>query len=303
MPIDFDISCLNCGYNLRGLKPQSRCPECGLNVGDSLARHEIHADPKWLDHTLSGLNHWIGATVLSPVCIGMCFVWGAAEANVVSSFFLAATFALTVFIDSKAVTRLIMDQKLTLLSAGEMKVLKLSSLVASVGLLLLAMAAFYGSAIGIHDLVDNDFDATRGFAVLAFIGYALLTLGVARFIPFHRAVANLAYSMQAVGIARWARVHGLVKVLTDGVLVGSCALALLCGAFQSEYGIYPLFGALFGLMGYGVAWGISLAMAITYRVRVKSLALAMQRPLGFEPVMLPRPVIAIRPEPAAPPQA
>lgn len=31
-PIDLDLSCPGCGYNLRGLKEGKRCPECGLAV-------------------------------------------------------------------------------------------------------------------------------------------------------------------------------------------------------------------------------------------------------------------------------
>jgi hypothetical protein len=32
-----DLACLACGYDLRGLPPQGRCPECGLEVSVSLA--------------------------------------------------------------------------------------------------------------------------------------------------------------------------------------------------------------------------------------------------------------------------
>jgi len=31
-----DMACVQCGYNLRGLEPQGRCPECGSPVGESL---------------------------------------------------------------------------------------------------------------------------------------------------------------------------------------------------------------------------------------------------------------------------
>lgn len=35
-PVDFDLVCLNCGYNLRGLDRLSACPECGSAVARSL---------------------------------------------------------------------------------------------------------------------------------------------------------------------------------------------------------------------------------------------------------------------------
>lgn len=38
-----DKLCIDCGYNLRGLKPEGRCPECGGAVGASLRGHELQA--------------------------------------------------------------------------------------------------------------------------------------------------------------------------------------------------------------------------------------------------------------------
>ncbi len=35
-PLDQDVPCLVCGYNLRGLRTDGRCPECGTPVGRSL---------------------------------------------------------------------------------------------------------------------------------------------------------------------------------------------------------------------------------------------------------------------------
>ena len=35
-PIDANLYCLECGYNLRGLVPEERCPECGTFVTESL---------------------------------------------------------------------------------------------------------------------------------------------------------------------------------------------------------------------------------------------------------------------------
>jgi uncharacterized repeat protein (TIGR04138 family) len=34
--IDGDLPCLECGYNLRSLASDGRCPECGLEVADSV---------------------------------------------------------------------------------------------------------------------------------------------------------------------------------------------------------------------------------------------------------------------------
>ena len=32
-PIEQDLTCMNCGYNLRGLKRSGACPECGASAG------------------------------------------------------------------------------------------------------------------------------------------------------------------------------------------------------------------------------------------------------------------------------
>jgi hypothetical protein len=36
LPIDSDLHCIHCGYNLRGLTSASRCPECGRYATDSI---------------------------------------------------------------------------------------------------------------------------------------------------------------------------------------------------------------------------------------------------------------------------
>ena len=36
--ISSDVFCSQCGYNLRGLSPSNKCPECGHEIAESLAR-------------------------------------------------------------------------------------------------------------------------------------------------------------------------------------------------------------------------------------------------------------------------
>jgi hypothetical protein len=40
-----DVLCEKCGYNLRGLVPEERCPECGTFVTESLRRPAL--DQGW----------------------------------------------------------------------------------------------------------------------------------------------------------------------------------------------------------------------------------------------------------------
>lgn len=59
-----DISCRKCGYNLRGLLPDGRCPECGTAVGRSLHGDLLRfSDPEWVQKLASGMN-WIVASII-----------------------------------------------------------------------------------------------------------------------------------------------------------------------------------------------------------------------------------------------
>ncbi len=61
--IDEDVSCRKCGYNLRGLLPDGRCPECGAAVGRSLHGDLLRfSDPDWVQKLASGMN-WIVASI------------------------------------------------------------------------------------------------------------------------------------------------------------------------------------------------------------------------------------------------
>ena len=55
--IAVDLCCVDCQYNLRGLDPKGRCPECGVHVEKSTARSRlVFAKPETLKTISSGLN-------------------------------------------------------------------------------------------------------------------------------------------------------------------------------------------------------------------------------------------------------
>jgi hypothetical protein len=57
---EFDLKCEKCGYNLRGLTPPGRCPECGRDLLRSYAawyrrtQPEPPPDPKWVRQVREG---------------------------------------------------------------------------------------------------------------------------------------------------------------------------------------------------------------------------------------------------------
>src|SRR5437763_2552116 len=71
--IDADIPCRLCGYDLRGLRRDGRCPECGDAVTLSIAaasastRRLTLCDPVWLRSLIAGCVAMVVATCLSQV--------------------------------------------------------------------------------------------------------------------------------------------------------------------------------------------------------------------------------------------
>lgn len=59
-----DLPCTGCGYNLRGLSQDGRCPECALPVADTLAAERLRQartgppDPRWARQIREGA--WLG---------------------------------------------------------------------------------------------------------------------------------------------------------------------------------------------------------------------------------------------------
>lgn len=64
-----DLPCRRCAYNLRGLRPAGRCPECGLAVDISCHADVLrYADPGWLKTLQRGTSlilwSWVAALLL-----------------------------------------------------------------------------------------------------------------------------------------------------------------------------------------------------------------------------------------------
>ena len=71
--IDTDVPCRKCGYNLRGLLPESVCPECATAVGRSLHGDLLRfCDPTWVETLASGMNWIVGGIVVAVLlgCVG-----------------------------------------------------------------------------------------------------------------------------------------------------------------------------------------------------------------------------------------
>ena len=87
--IAVDLSCLNCGYNLRGLDPNGCCPECGVAIGRS-----VHGDllrfcsPRWVRRIAQGINLLILGLVLCVLCSIFRFMTSSGGLAVMSLCYL-----------------------------------------------------------------------------------------------------------------------------------------------------------------------------------------------------------------------
>ncbi|HEX5692093.1 MAG TPA: hypothetical protein VFX76_18890, partial [Roseiflexaceae bacterium] len=82
-PIEKDVPCANCGYNIRGLKPGKLCPECGVPIPFDF---ETAADPLLSgDHARRARTQW-GLTLMCAAIVafiiarlGFSTMWAIAK--------------------------------------------------------------------------------------------------------------------------------------------------------------------------------------------------------------------------------
>lgn len=64
-----DIQCRHCGYALRGLNIDGRCPECGTSVGWSIRGNLLqYSDPVWVERLANGTIWLIVSALAGIVC-------------------------------------------------------------------------------------------------------------------------------------------------------------------------------------------------------------------------------------------
>lgn len=103
--IDEDRPCIGCGYNLRGLSPNSRCPECATPIAQSIRGNLLkYSDPQWLERLRFGasLKLWnILVSILVGFGSGLLIAFGFTQSIMFLVGFIAgalglwASFAIT----------------------------------------------------------------------------------------------------------------------------------------------------------------------------------------------------------------
>ena len=73
--VDDETACVQCGYNLHTLSTQGRCPECGLNVAESLRSDRLAwSDPHWRDYLTTGIAIQCWTVGLYTLIIPLLFI-------------------------------------------------------------------------------------------------------------------------------------------------------------------------------------------------------------------------------------
>ena len=81
-PIMQDVACRKCGYNLRGLTPSMRCPECGTAVGYSLQGDLLRfCDPEWVETLARGARMivWGVVVIIIGIVLGVLLAMATAR--------------------------------------------------------------------------------------------------------------------------------------------------------------------------------------------------------------------------------
>lgn len=80
--INADLVCRRCGYNLRGLREEGRCPECGTAIGLSTRGDLLRfADPAWVEKLALGMKYILWGIVVSIIVGGLGGCLGSFTTN------------------------------------------------------------------------------------------------------------------------------------------------------------------------------------------------------------------------------
>lgn len=221
--IDYDVACIFCGYNLRGLLPTGRCPECGSPIADSIRGDFLKfADPAWLDKLRLGtsLKLWnILVAILAGLAGGLLAVLTGLSALVPLVAMIAGVLGLwaTFLITTQEPRISLQEDPITL-----RKVIRTCALAAFVGSIIQqGVSAGPGASLGSASVLIAVLGGILGLAgVVAMFGELVYYRRFALRIPDAKLARSTRILLWAIPVTVGAVVlFGVIAVFAGGLVV------------------------------------------------------------------------------------
>lgn len=247
------VSCITCGYDLRGQSIEDKCPECGAPVEQSLRGDLLqYADPSWLRTIARGaaLVKWGVWLVVAyiPLVIAVAIVFGLVLAGRVSVVYenAATYFALGVLViglllgGAGAFLSTTVDPKTASQESG------LSTrLLTRLGVTAVALvASLQGALMAIPSIASIQIIKSAGLVCVAiFIAYACAMMfrwfgSLARRLPdpelekrFRKHFRYVVWCVPALGIAQVLKPAGGMAITSGGAVTIAAGILLLIAGF------------------------------------------------------------------------
>lgn len=280
-------TCVSCGYDLFGQPRLGTCPECGTSTRES-ARHEAFlGQPENVARLRSGTTLLLWSSIFAGLCPGVCFILAVQEGGTGWAMLMSILFAATAVTAALGEQRLMAMQEFAIddsddptADAGQRPSFA-ADIIAGGGLFLVNIAAYLYSTPGTWN--GNN----AAVATFVTLGFLMLATTAWRAVPAYRMRAGVAQA--CMGHRNFGGFIGLgyVKAIYETAWLCCCWMAPAAFLLDfEEAGILLAFGALFGLIGFGILWLIMIGLHAALYVRVRRQFRDQVR--GFEVVAAPQ---------------
>jgi tetratricopeptide (TPR) repeat protein len=223
--IDGDVTCVACGYNLRGLAPEKVCPECGTAVHRSLHGDQLrYADATWLGMIRRGIrlmlwNLLLAILVFVAMVLAKSWDWPPALGMILGSIKAALALWATLLVTAQEPRSSLVEDPVTL-----RRVIRICAIAMFIGAIAADAAALWGLELLL--IACGVAGPVAGLAV--WFGQFAYARGFARRIPDKRLAKSTGAVMWGFVIACAATVvAGLIGV-TFGISSQSILIADIC---------------------------------------------------------------------------
>lgn len=260
--IEQDIDCRKCAYNLRGLSPETRCPECGTSVGWSIHGDFLrYSDPVWVKQLAKGA-WWL-------IISAFVFIFAKVVGGVIDSLLgndIVSNFMgiLQSMIGLVGIWKITMPDPGKPVQSSPWNVRRLTRGMAFAGFFGLVIAFFLSDAASSMSLaVTVTLAIVTGFLMLAGVIGTLLMFLLMRRIALRIPDDRLAQRTKVVMIG-FVTCSGLfVGVILAAIVfsVSSFGTAITSASVEGIPALLLLIcgcGALIGLLVFGIWWIILL---------------------------------------------